>query len=482
MSGFGGGGRGGRPGGRGGRGRGRNSGGGGFGGGRGSYGGGGGGGRGGDGDHGQQPRLKPCRDFTTGGNCPHGGNCKFSHAVKLHVSLEASSRTQHQQQQQGGGGGHHRYNNGQNRYNQQNQYAAVSSVAIWESQPGQIKIFSGSHDGYWRLWNTAANFAKEFEHCMMTGGKVETLEVASNYLFCGFEGSAQILPNATVGMIHVWNLANPADPPLELHMDGRQAPYAHAGSVSAFATVSDLMISGGHCGVVRTWQFDQAANGGTGGFALRKTLHGHASEITGLVIVGGNMLWSSSTDQSIRLWDLTSGECKYLITSATPGTVGGNPVPQSGPAGQQGGQQAATGVGHTAAVTDLVLFESPQGTFVLSSSLDGTVKAWNATDGQCMFSEGHGQGIVSMALSADVKNNPLLLVGLESGDIMIRSILQSASGQTPAFCLLVKLSNKYTKSHDGAVRAIRAGPSNTFYTAGDDGKVNVWQIAAELVT
>ena len=477
MSGFGGGGRGGRSGGRGGRGRGRNSGGG-FGGGRGSYG--GGGGRGGDGDHGQQPRLKPCRDFTTGGNCPHGTNCKFSHAVKLHVSLEASNRTQQNQQ-----GGHHRYN-GQNRYNQnQNQFAAVSSVAIWESQPGQIKIFSGSHDGYWRLWNTAANFAKEFEHCMMTGGKVETLEVASNYLFCGFEGSAQILPNASVGMIHVWNLANPADPPLELHMDSQHAPYAHAGSVSAFATVNDVMISGGHCGVIRTWQFDQTANGGKGGFALRKTLHGHASEITGLVIVNGSMLWSSSTDQSIRLWDLATGTCKYLITSATPGTIGGNPVPQS-PAGQQGGgqggQQQATGVGHTAAVTDLVLFESPQGTFVLSSSLDGTVKAWNATDGQCMFSEGHGQGIVSMALSADIKNNPLLLVGLESGDIMIRSILQSASGQTPAFCLLVKLSNKYTKSHDGAVRAIRAGPSNTFYTAGDDGKVNVWQIAAELVT
>jgi WD40 repeat protein len=467
MSGFGGGGgRGGRSGGRGGRGRGRNSGGFGGGGGR-SYG--GGGGRGGaDGDHGQQPRLKPCRDFTSGGSCPHGANCKFSHAVKLHVSLEASNRVQPQTQQ------HHRYNNGHN----QTKFAPVSSVAIWESQPGggPIKIFSGSHDGYWRLWNTAANFAKEFEHCMMTGGKVETLEVASNYLFCGFEGTANVLPGAKVGMIHVWNLANPADPPLELHMDGQHAPYAHAGSVGAFATVGDMMVSGGHCGVIRTWQFDQAASGGKGGFVLRKTLHGHAAEITGLVIVGGNMLWSSSTDQSIRLWDLQSGQCKYLITGATPGTVGGNPVPPS-PAGQQG----PAGVGHTAAVTDLVLFESPQGTFVLSSSLDGTVKAWNATDGQCMFSESHGQGIVSMALSADTQNNPLLLVGLESGDIMIRSILQSPSGNTPAFCLLVKLSNKYTKSHDGAVRAIRAGPSNTFYSAGDDGKVNVWQIAADLV-
>ena len=472
MSGFGGGGRG-RSGGRGGRGRGRSS-----------YGGGGGGGRGnsssggGGGDHGQQPKLKPCRDFTTGNNCPHGANCNFSHALKLHVSLEASSRMPNNQQQQHGGGGHHRYN-GQNRYNNnnqnQNKLAPVSSVAIWESQPGgPIKIFSGSHDGYWRLWNTAANFTKEFEHCMMTGGKVETLEVASNYLFCGFEGSAQILPSAKVGMVHVWNLANPADPPLELHMDAQHAPYAHAGSVSAFATVNDAMISGGNCGVIRTWQFDQAGNGGKGGFVLRKTLHGHASEVTGLVIVGGNMLWSSSTDQSIRLWDLATGECKYLITSATQGPAGGQPQPPQ----QQPGQQQPKGVGHTGAVTDLVLFESPQGTFVLSSSLDGTVKAWNATDGQCMFSEGHGQGVVSLALSADLKGNPLLLAGLESGDIMIRSVLQTAS--TPPFCLLVKLSNKYTKSHDGAVRAIRAGPSNTFYSAGDDGKVNVWQIAGDF--
>lgn len=350
-------------------------------------------------------------------------------------------------------------------------------MALWENG-GVIKIFSGSHDGYWRLWNTSQNFMKEFEHCMMSGGKVETLEVASNYLFCGFEGTALKLPSAKVGMIHVWNLINPADPPLELHMDSNLAPYAHAGCVTAFATVGDKMISGGHCGVIRTWQFDQAANGGKGGFRLLHTLHGHASEITGLVIVGGNMLWSSSTDQSIRLWDLASGECKYLITQSTPGTVGGQPVPQP-PQSQGGGQNdPPTGVGHTAAITDLILFESPAGTFVLSSSLDGTVKAWNSTDGQCMFSEGHGQGVVSLALGADLKNNPLLLVGLESGDIMVRSILQTPNA--PAFCLLLKLSNKYTGCHDGAVRAIRPGPSNTFYSAGADGKLNVWQIAGDF--
>lgn len=268
-------------------------------------------------------------------------------------------------------------------------------------------------------------------------------------------------------------------------MDANYAPYAHAGGVTAFATVGDKMISGGHCGVIRTWQFDQTANGGKGGFALRSSLHGHASEITGLVIVGANMLWSASMDESIRLWDLTTGECKYLITSLTPGTVGGQPLPPSpspnvaGGGGAAGGKQQPPGVGHTGAITDLLVFESPTGgTFVLSSSLDGTVKAWNGTDGQCMFSEGHGQGVVSMALSADLQNNPLLLVGLESGDIMVRSILQTP--KAPAFCLLVKLSSKYTASHDGAVRAIQSGPANTFYSAGEDGKLNVWQIAGDF--
>mmetsp|Transcript_2540 Transcript_2540/g.5843 ORF Transcript_2540/g.5843 Transcript_2540/m.5843 type:complete len:271 (-) Transcript_2540:73-885(-) len=268
-------------------------------------------------------------------------------------------------------------------------------------------------------------------------------------------------------------------------MDAATAPYAHAGGVTAFATVEDKMISGGHCGVIRTWQFDQAANGGKGGFALRNTLHGHASEITALVIVGGNYLWSSSTDQSIRLWELSSGECKYLITSSTPGTVGGQPVPQQQPQSQGQGNAAnkpppAAGVGHTGAVTDLVLFESPAGTgtFVLSSSLDGTVKAWSTADAQCMVTESHGQGVVSMALSSDLHSNPLLLVGLVNGDIMVRSLLQTA--KAPAFCLLLKLSNKYTGCHDGAVRAIEAGPSNTFYSAGADGKLNVWQIAGDF--
>lgn len=420
------------------------------------------GGGGGPQDPGIAPaRFKPCKAFTTTGSCPHQNNCNFSHIVTVHAQIEASSRKPQQQQQK-----HHSYNP-RNDLNQ-NLMEPVSSVALWEAG-GAIKIFSGSHDGHWRLWNTSGGtFVKEFEHSM-GGGKVECLEVASNFLFCGFEGTSIKVPAATVGMIHAWNLSVPTDPPLEFHM-APLAPYAHAKGVSCLVAAADTILSGSHDGVIRLWRFDAAANGGKGGFALGSTMHGHAGEVTGLAVVSGSILWSGSIDETIRLWDLTNGECKYLITRDAQG----NKPLQSGVSGAVSG----VGVGHTAAVTSILPFESPAGNFVLSSSLDGTVKAWNGTNGECMASETHGDGVISMALSSDLKGNPLLLVGLERGNIFVRSVLQTPS--TPAFCLLFSLSYRYTCGHDGPVKSIRAGPSNTFYSGGDDGMLIVWQITGDL--
>jgi len=384
----------------------------------------------------------------------NASTCGFAHVVKMHASIDASSRSSKPS--------HH-------RYNQPNtSHEPVSSVAIWETQ-GTIKIFSGSHDGYWRLWNTAqGTFVKEFEHRM--GGKVETVDVASNFLFVGFEGTTVKVPGVRVGMVHAWNLAVPTDPPIEFQMDPL-APYSAAGCITSFLNSGDTMVSGSHDGTIRIWAYDAAVGGGKGGFALRHTLHGHAGEVTGLAVVGGTMLWSGSTDSTIRLWDMASGECKYLITKETPGTI---PPPQQPQAQQQNPQ----GVGHTGPVTHLVPFESPAGNFVISSSLDGTVKAWNGSNGDCVASETHGQGVVTIALTNDLKGNPILLCGLEAGNIMIRSILPSPNA--PALCLLFTLSAKYTAGHEGPVRALRAGPANTFYSGGSDGKLNVWEITGDF--
>merc|ERR1719162_2344981 len=90
------------------------------------------------------------------------------------------------------------------------------------------------------------------------------------------------------------------------------------------------------------------------------------------------------------------------------------------------------------------------GVFVLTGSLDGTVKAWNGGNGECMASESHGQGVVSISLCTDTTGKPVLLCGLEGGNIMIRNVLQTP--KTPAFRLLITISSKYTCGHEyGAV-------------------------------
>lgn len=313
------------------------------------------------------------------------------------------------------------------------------------------------------------------------------IQISNNILFCGFEGQSVKLPGINVGMIHAWNLTAPSTPPLEFHLDkDGYIPYAGPKAITCILPVETsaaaatgtpnnvtkdmVIISGGREGIIQFWR--QTPEHPTH-FTTFQTLCGHAGEITGLVIVGQSMLWSTSTDKSIRLWDMASGQCKYLITSDTPGVSGMTGVVNK--------------VGHTEAVTDIISLESNPvfvealgAAFVLTSSLDGTVKAWNGTNGECVMSESHGQGVVCMALSFDINGTPILLCGLEGGNIMIRNVLQTP--ETPAFRLLMTLSAKYAFGHEhGPVKTIRAGPASTFYSGGNDGKLNVWQVTGKMV-
>jgi len=400
--------------------------------------------------HGPKARLKPCGHFVKG-SCNNGSNCNYAHVVKLYARLDASSQIDdHKDNGNDFNGG---YNT---RYKK---HAAVSTIAIWETQ-GMIKIFTGSHDGYWRLWDTqGSQFQKEFEH-NMGGGKVECLRVAANFLFCGFEAVSMGLPgDAKVGMIHVWNLLRPTEPPLELHMHSLM-PYAHASCITELVVVgSDQIISGCRSGVIRIWKYD----GSKPGFVLTQTIHGHAREITGLLVVD-NLLWSSSIDGSIRLWDMSkNGDCRYVITRDTKSNNNPN-----------------NSVGHNGAVTGLLTYNMPgaAGTYVLSSSLDGTIKAWNGSNGECMISEDHHTGVVSMAVSKDLSSNPILLVGLDSGNIMVRNLVLTP--KAPPFALLFTLNPSFSTGHYGAVRTVAEGPQNTLYTGGADGKLLVLQITGDL--
>jgi WD40 repeat protein len=208
---------------------------------------------------------------------------------------------------------------------------------------------------------------------------------------------------------------------------------------------------------------------------LTQNILGHAREITGLVDVGP-MLWSCSTDGSIRIWDMAKpgAPCQHCISM--PSSNDKSVIQTSSENGQS---NSNNGPGHTNAVTGLVKFTSSAGNFVLSCSLDGTVKAWNGGTGQCVASESHGEGVVTMSMIGDMNGKPCLLLGCESGTIFIRN-LEPTPKIPQAFTTLINLNYDNATIHNGAVRSLCQGPAGTFYTSGDDGGVLVYQITADL--
>lgn len=304
-------------------------------------------------------------------------------------------------------------------------------------------------------------------------GRISHLTVESNFLFCCFEATAGKVPGARVGMIFAWNLSNPGDPPVEFHMlDGELAPYAHAQFVTSFITSGDQCFSGGKDGAIRIWKFDATLNSGKGGFRLVQTCCGHAREVTGLAMGSNGMLWSCSTDHTIRLWDSNSNwECKHLISQGTL---------DSSKRGSTSSAGSSTGIGHLDAITALVTFDGPQGRFILSSSLDQTIKIWNSSNGECVSTTDNGVGITCMALSTDIKGHQLLLCGSVDGRVIIRSLTEAQN--VPPMTLLCCIDKRFNESHDqGQIKSIKTGTGNTFYTAGEDGKVMVWQVSGDMI-
>lgn len=418
------------------------------------------GGRGGGGPH---AATRLCSNWTLSGQCQHGDNCNYAHSVRCHKVFPASGPMPNNNN-------NNRRNNYNNNYNNQNNNSApVKAVAVWDCGPQGIKLFSGSDDGFWRLWNSGNGFTKDAEQNM--NGPVGCLKVVSNHLFCGFAGASKGAPYAQAGQVHAWNLVNPSQPPMEMHMAEPWLMYAHNLAISVLEIPEGAnpprVLSGSADGTIRVWSLQNNK------FVLEKSLPGHAGSVTGLCLIpGGNLLWSSSADGTLRIWDLSLPEisaCKHCIAGEPAQGVGVGPTNP---------QQGATGNGHSKDVTALIPLTMDAGVFLLSGSLDGTIKVWEAATGNCMVTESHGEGIVSMTIATTQANKQVLLVGLESGTIACRNII--ATNTVPAFSLLFTLSSRHTAGHNGEVYAIASGPSSTFYSSGKDGNVMVWQLTGDL--
>ena len=186
-----------------------------------------------------------------------------------------------------------------------------------------------------------------------------------------FSPDGQFLVTGSVdGFLEVWNFST-----CKLRKD---LPYQatdnfmlHRTSVLCltFSVDSNLIASGDKEGTIKVWNIRK-------GNCIQKFTKVHQKSITALKFSKqSNKILSSSQDESVRIH------------------------------GRQSGRTLCTMRGHTSFVNDCCWSEDEE--TVVSCSSDGTVKVWNATQGDCLFSFRPDSGPANEVTINSVHINPL---------------------------------------------------------------------------
>lgn len=213
--------------------------------------------------------------------------------------------------------------------------------------------------------------------------------------FTEVEESRIVLSWSTDGNINVWRSD---DGELVTTLTG------HAGEVTGCVLLpGNLAVSSSRDGTLQIWSLFNAA--------LVRTLSGHEGAVLGVAAVDDERVVSWSEDRTLRVWDVHE-ERELLVLRGHDGavttcTVLGEDRLVSGSTDAtvrlwslEEGQLFRTFRGHQAAVTGLVA--TPDGR-VLSSSLDRTIRIWSleksAAPSPLATFEGHSLGVLGLALS-----------------------------------------------------------------------------------
>lgn len=348
---------------------------------------------------GKTDMTKLCHFFIKG-TCTRGDSCGFSHAVSVAQNIKAHDMP-------------------------------VKAIGLL-TRPDGVKIITGSSDKHIKVWN-ANTWANEggFD----TNGEVQHIEIIDNFLFWSMDVALQESMPDPVGQVHMMNIN---DQQRVWCQRSETLPYTHPMQIKAFA-VSVVapgemgVITAGGEGLIRTWAYNQASNT----FVPASVLEGHTRGVTCL-LVQGNILWSGSMDRTLRVWDMSTGNCMGVITSA-----------------QQG---------HTEPITCLDSIMHDNKSYVLSGSMDQHVKIWDNT-GSNAFSACLDGVITALKGCADVAGTPFVVIGLVDGSMLLQS--------WPSMTLICSIKDSAILHSRPVWSIISCGPGY-FATSGDDGKLIVW--------
>ncbi|WP_437932652.1 AAA family ATPase [Sorangium sp. So ce291] len=191
----------------------------------------------------------------------------------------------------------------------------------------------------------------------------------------------------------------------------------HTGSVNDVAVTPDgrLVVSASSDQTLKVWEL------ATG--QLLRTLQGHTSLVLGVAVTSdGRLAVSASSDETLKVWDLATGQLLRTLQEHTDEVedgfwftlgVTGVAVTSDGRFAVSAssdktlkvweiatGQRLRTLAGHTDEVRAVAV--TPDGRFAVSTSSDNTLKVWDLATGQPLRTlQGHTNTVFSVAVTPD---------------------------------------------------------------------------------
>ncbi|CAH2077980.1 unnamed protein product [Thlaspi arvense] len=242
-------------------------------------------------------------------------------------------------------------------------------------------------------------------------------------------------------------------------------------------------------------------------FSLLTQLDGHQKVVTGIALPSGSdKLYTASKDETVRIWDCASGQCTGVLNlggevgcmiSEGPWLLVGMPnlvkawniqnnadLSLSGPVGQVYSLAVGTDLlfagtqvwsldnlqciqtltEHTSVVMSLICWDQ----FLLSCSLDNTVKIWAATEGgnlEVTYTHKEEYGVLALCGVHDAEAKPVLLCSCNDNSLHLYDL--------PSFTERGKILAKQE------IRSVQIGPGGIFFTGDGSGQVKVWKWCTE---